>query len=224
MIKLVVFDLDNTLYDFDKFRREALRGMVQKFCKNEGLSFQKYWKILDETIQKYGLHHGKLFDFYKNELREFWQYDIKNWIDFYHQSNPSELQLFNGFYELILFLKRQQLKTAILTDGNAKTQHHKMTVLNLQDEFDFVLLSAERQTAKPNLQLFREIEYQFQLYPEEIMMVGDHPDKDILGAKRAGWQAVRMVSGEHSKLPDHPEAKPDQKFETLPQLTEWLQQ
>ncbi|HEX3796463.1 MAG TPA: HAD family hydrolase [Acidimicrobiales bacterium] len=62
--------------------------------------------------------------------------------------------------------------------------------IGLGDVFDPVVFAQDHHIAKPDVGIFRIVESLMGLDPESLVLVGDHPLNDVVGAKRAGWRAV----------------------------------
>jgi putative hydrolase of the HAD superfamily len=56
--------------------------------------------------------------------------------------------------------------------------------------FEVVVFAQDHQVAKPNQGLFAVVEEQMDVAPAHCLLVGDHPLNDVVGAKRSGWRAV----------------------------------
>jgi len=91
--------------------------------------------------------------------------------------------------------------------------HRTVRSLGIEDRFLKVFASLEHGVEKPEAELFRVVERETGLAPEEILHVGDHPLDDLQGALGAGWHAALLdrTSGTTSKprigsLLDVPEA------------------
>jgi HAD superfamily hydrolase (TIGR01509 family) len=56
--------------------------------------------------------------------------------------------------------------------------------------FEVVVFAQDHQVAKPDHGLFAVVEEQMDVAPAHCLLVGDHPLNDVVGAKRSGWRAV----------------------------------
>ncbi len=220
MIKTIVFDLDNTLYDFDEYLRSAYRFLAREFALKKGLDPQQTENKLFEQVLQRGLTHDFLFNEWLATLDLNDKINLREAISIFHTFRPQVLTPFEGFEELMKSLDGVQ--KIVLSDGRASTQRKKLEALGIQKHFEEIVLSDEHQTAKPDQALFKLIEHEFGAESHTTLMVGDHPDKDILGAKKAGWQTVRILHGAHKNFDDHPEAKPDHRVTSLTELMNWL--
>ena len=65
-----------------------------------------------------------------------------------------------------------------------------LAALKLDELFDFVLCSAIERMEKPEPSIFRAALARSGVAPEEALHAGDHPEKDVAGARRLGIDAV----------------------------------
>ncbi len=220
MLKTIVFDLDNTLYNFDDYLHQAYSYLAREWALKHGLNPQDTEGALMEQAEKKGLTYDFLFNEWLADLGMLNKLQIREAIAIFHTFKPQKLRTFEGFEEMMESLTGVQ--KIILSDGRVATQQKKLKALGIEDYFDGIVLSDEHKTSKPDIELFKLIEREFKTKPEETLMVGDHPDKDILGAKKAGWFAVRFKHGAHKNFDDYANAKPDHTVTSLAELKNWL--
>lgn len=116
-------------------------------------------------------------------------------------------RVFSLFPEVPEFLRRTEgIPRALLTNGVPDLQREKLKGSGLWEAFDLFLISGEVGLGKPEPALFRMALAAFGVQGEEAWMLGDNPEKDILGASRAGVHAVWV---DRKERPPHPEAQPD---------------
>ncbi|GAB5602974.1 HAD family hydrolase [Thermus sp. FJN-A] len=89
---------------------------------------------------------------------------------------------------------------ALLTNGVPDLQREKLAGAGLLEAFDLTLISGEVGLGKPDPRLFRMALCAFGVGPEEAVMVGDNPERDVKGALAAGIRAVFVHRGH--RLPD----------------------
>jgi putative hydrolase of the HAD superfamily len=84
------------------------------------------------------------------------------------------------------------LSVGILTNGNECLQLEKIRQMDLARQVDVVVVSGSVRKAKPAPEMFHEACARVGIEPWQALMVGDDVRADIEGAKRAGWQALRL--------------------------------
>ena len=181
---ILVFDLDNTLI----LRDEAMLACIENKFK---LSLSLAQKIAIKKQDQQG--HGDRLLFCK-WLKQFLNIDeqpaaiwaaLKNNIGYFvrlnHQAEKALKELKNQF-ELVL-----------LTNGGTANQSRKIkeTGLNYYFDADKIFISESLGCQKPARQIFEIVQNQFKS-PATFYMIGDHWEKDILGAVNAGWKGIYL--------------------------------
>lgn len=87
-------------------------------------------------------------------------------------------------------LREQDFRLAILTNGAPDLQHEKIDRSGLGPYVDQIVISGEFGVGKPNPKIFRHVLESLGSSPEQAMMVGDSPPRDILGAYQSGMFPV----------------------------------
>ncbi len=102
---------------------------------------------------------------------------------------------------------RSLVPVAVVTDGAVAGQRAKLTALGLDDAFDAVVLSDGwgRAFRKPHPRPFHTALALLGVDAADAVMIGDRPDKDIVGAARVGVRGIRVRTGEYRSRPDHPD-------------------
>jgi putative hydrolase of the HAD superfamily len=86
--------------------------------------------------------------------------------------------------------------------------------------FEVVVFAQDHRVAKPDRGIFEVAERQLDLSPSDCVLVGDHPLNDVVGAKRSGWRAVwldRETGGDY-RCPDGCTEQPDAVVTSLADL------
>ncbi|QEA32266.1 HAD family hydrolase [Secundilactobacillus malefermentans] len=199
MIKAIVFDVDDTLYDqahpFEQallsvfepndLRLPNLREIFNQFHSQATIEAINTKKISTEKILTAKLNATleslALPTFSPAELAKFWKS---------YSSQLHEIHLFPEFVHLFDQLERF-FKLGIITNGSVERQLSKITQLKMFNWIDRenVLISEECQMAKPDPLIFTTMNRKLEVSPSEIAYVGNRYDLDVRGAKKAGWHA-----------------------------------
>ncbi|MEA3365550.1 MAG: HAD family hydrolase [Candidatus Hydrogenedentes bacterium] len=86
--------------------------------------------------------------------------------------------------------------------------------------FDAVVFSAEAGVNKPDPRIFEMALDMMDTPPERAWFVGDKPERDVLGAHRAGMTAVLVDSKHVARMHDSPEHMPDARIRDISELPE----
>ena len=198
-IKHVFFDLDHTLWDFDKNSGLTFRKLfglhqidieLEDFLEVYEPINQNYWKLYrEERISKPNLRYGRLKDAFDgigksvsdaliHQLSEDY---IKYLADFNH--------VFEGTGEVLEYLNRRY-QLHIITNGFEEIQERKMQSSQIRHYFKTVTNSEMVGVKKPNPKIFNYALRQAEAKPEESVMIGDNVEADIEGAKGVGMETI----------------------------------
>lgn len=204
MIKGVLFDLDDTLYNSSSFasraRKEALRAMIDAGLNS---TEEDALKILNKIIEQKGSNYGGHFnDLVKAVNGTYDPKIITMGIITYHNVKFALLRPYSDTMNTLMDLRSIGLSLGILTDGITIKQWEKLIRLGIHPFFDEVITSEEYGLGKPNIEFFNYGLKKINLKPEEVVYVGDRADKDMVPAKNVGMTTVRILQGKYSEIPD----------------------
>jgi len=200
MIKVVFFDLDDTLVDTTKLAEMARRNAVENMIRH-GLpvDFETAYSELIELINEYGSNFNRHFDYLLRRL------DLPNnpkWIAAgviaYHNTKFAHLKSVKGARKALLELKKDGFGLGVITDGDPIKQWEKIIRLELDDFFDNVFISDYLGVKKPHPKIFKKALKKMDVEPSEAVMVGDRLYSDIYGAKQVGMKTVWFRYGKYA--------------------------
>ena len=199
MLKLIIFDLDDTLYPEEEFIAGGFQAVARHMHKRAGLAPTIFLKKLWLAFRRDG--HGQVFN---TVLRE---YDLErpevvsSLVATYRRHSP-RLKLFSGVRPLLRSLKKKY-QLAMITDGHGQTQRKKIKSLNLDKYFSAIIYTDDYgpRRAKPDPYAFRQILKRFKIRAEEAVYVGNNPQKDFLVPKRLGMRTIRIKQGRFKQFP-----------------------
>ncbi len=205
MIKGVLFDLDDTLYDSSSFadraRREAIKMMI-----DSGLNATEVeaYNILQRIIKQKGSNYTKHFDdLVKAIMGHYEPKIITMGIITYHNVKFALLRPYPDTIKTLIELKNMGLKLGVITDGITIKQWEKLIRLGIVDFFDDVITSEEFGLGKPNIEFFEYGINKMELNPNETVYVGDRVDRDIIPAKKVGMHTIRILKGKYKDMEDN---------------------
>lgn len=198
-IKHIFFDLDHTLWDFDKnsgltfqkiFDLHNINVGLNEFLKvYEPINF-KYWKLYrEEKVTKPKLRYGRLKEAF-DAIDFFVEDDIINQLsEDYITYLTTFNNVFEGTYDILEYLE-PKYELHIITNGFQEAQSKKIEKANLQSYFKTVTNSEMAGVKKPNPKIFNHALKLAEADPENSIMIGDNIEADVQGAIDVGMQAV----------------------------------
>ena len=219
-LEAVFFDVDYTLYDMAQYVRGALSNVAQDVAGSCSGDWETLFASLWGKWREVGSEYGHLFDDWLRSHGLFAESRLRACIDVYHAHQPA-LSLYPGVDELLVDL-RSRYRVGVITDGNLQRQRAKVDALDLEGKVDLIVYSAALSSSKPDAGIFRHGLRLAGVAAERSVYVGDHPIRDIAGARRADMLSVRVLTGEFSHLPDDPELRPTYRVDELWHLPQVL--
>ncbi len=192
MIKLIIFDLDNTLTDFIGMKDSAIEAAIKAMI-DAGLSFTPE-KIHEEIFGVYkeeGIEYQKVFNSLLTKLIGRVDYRVlAAGIVAYRKSREAALVLYPHVNRTLLTLIKRGLKLAVVSDAPRQEAWLRLCYLQLQHIFDTVVAFEDTGEHKPSPAPFRKVLEEVGVDPAEAVMVGDWPERDIAGAAELGIKTV----------------------------------
>ena len=212
MIKGVIFDLGWTLtmYNGDwNVTNERTYKQTAEFLKQKGLPVpenfaalfhaarERSWKRADETGVEQtvedalhelyaGLGIPSLDGIAAQAVRVFFAEHEQHWVPY------------SDALETLQELARRELRIGLISNADdVELVHRQVDRFGFQPYLSPVLSSAsEPRWRKPDPRIFHLVSDAWKISPSEIVMVGDAPMYDVLGAHRAGMKAIWLNRGE----------------------------
>jgi putative hydrolase of the HAD superfamily len=192
MIKVVVFDLDNTLTDFMRMKENAVDAAVGAMV-DAGLRFPPV-QIKDKIYEVYereGIEFQKVFDEALKELLGATDFKIlAAGIVGYRRAKEASLVLYPHVKVTLIELMKRGIRLAVVSDAPRKEAWLRLCYLQLHHMFDFVSTFEDAGERKPSPVPFQRALEFFDVAPSEAIMVGDWPERDITGAAKIGMRTV----------------------------------
>ncbi|RFN58684.1 YjjG family noncanonical pyrimidine nucleotidase [Marixanthomonas ophiurae] len=195
----VFFDLDHTLWDFDKnsylafkriFANHKIPLDIDLFIKEyEPINFE-YWKLFrEDKVTKQQLRRGRLTDAFKLFDMTYPITKIDAIAQSYIDELPGDNHLFDGALDVLDYLSKKY-NLHIITNGFHEVQHLKLKKSGIFNYFKTVTTSEEVGLKKPNPVIFKTALQKASVKAENSFMIGDSYEADILGAKAIGMQTM----------------------------------
>lgn len=207
-VKLVIFDLDNTLFSFNNLCIKANKDTFEEYTLFKDIEYSDFMKL----YKKYDLYFWEQHDegiITLDELRELRL--IKTLKDFDIDISHAEAnKYFQSFFtkllssitvnrkinDLLLSLK-ENVNIAILTNGKLKEQNTKIDNLDIRSIFEKnIFISQNIGYEKPDPKAFLNVTSNLNVNPEECLFIGDSFKNDILGALDVNMAAIWLTNSD----------------------------
>ncbi len=203
----IFFDLDHTLWDFDKNSALTFSYILDKHKITIPLSdfLQVYvpknlafWKMYrEEQITKEELRYQRLKQTFDDLRITIKDETIHSLADAYIEYLSSFNHLFPGTLEILTHLK-PNYNLHIITNGFQEVQEKKMINSGIRPFFDQIIDSETAGVKKPNPIIFNVALKRAQTTPKKSVMIGDSLEADIQGARALGFYTLHFNSHNES--------------------------
>ena len=203
-IKHIFFDLDHTLWHFEKNSSLTFKFLLNKYNINVGLqSFLKIympinfslWNLYrDDKITKEYLRHNRLKSTFEKLNINIKPSVIDNISDDYVKHLPDNNFLLKDAITVLDYLfKKYTLH--IITNGFTEVQNTKIINSNLKKYFTCIIDSETVGVKKPHSKIFQ---YAYDVSKatnkNQCLMIGDNYEADVMGAINNGFKAIHLNS------------------------------
>ena len=200
MLKAVIFDLDNTLTDFMRMKAVSIEAAVEAMIDAGLLMDAEQAKTkLFEIYDREGIEDQRVFDKFLNE--NFGEIDPMIHtaaILGYRRGREYTLVLYPHVKRTLIDLAKRGLRLVVLSDAPRYQAWSRLCYLQLQHFFDHVITFDDTHVRKPDPAPFMKAIELLQMKPGEVIMVGDWPERDMVGASGVGIKTVYAKYGDTS--------------------------
>lgn len=184
-IRAVIFDLDGTLIDTEKYFRilwpRALGEFGYHMTDSQALSMRSLGKPFAQERLKAWFGEGLDYLQVRQRRRELMEECLER----------EGLRRKPGALELLERLRQKGLMTAVATATDLERTNRYLELTGLNGCFDRIISAAMVEEGKPSPHIYLHACRQLGLQPEECMAVEDSPN-GVLSAYRAGCRVVMV--------------------------------
>lgn len=231
MIKAIIFDLDDTLYDQ---KTPFVTALSQTFSRTLSADetahvFKRFHDFNDQTFTQVADRALSLETWQtariRHALAEFTTQPISTdraiQFEMAYQRALNHIQLFDGLASTLTRLSHC-FKIGVITNGPATIQRNKLHELQIEHYVhpDHIFISEELGIAKPDPSIFTTWAHQVGIKANEAVYVGDNAALDMTSAKHAGWQTFWFNHRQNDQV--KPNVIPDQIIQSPAELNELL--
>jgi len=199
--KIVLFDLDDTLYDYEKAHIKGMQS-AYNFWKESGFdqTFQEFetsYKEARTWIKRFlndtAASHSRVLYFQRlveSVVRKPEARLIIKLVDSYYEGFYDSMELFEGVKTVFDTLKSYDFKIGLVTNMQADVQYRKILLLGLGDFFDTIVTSEAVNHEKPSPHIFLYALNMMRGEAKNTFMIGDSFHSDIEPASWLGMTAI----------------------------------
>ncbi|MCB7481239.1 YjjG family noncanonical pyrimidine nucleotidase [Christiangramia sediminis] len=213
-IEHIFFDLDHTLWDFDRnsalafkevFEKQKIELNIEEFLQVYMPINFRYWELYrNNSVSKEALRYGRLKDSFDRLMFEAQDSTINLIAENYIEYLPNNNHLLEGSIEILEHLK-SEYKLHIITNGFEEVQYKKMRNSAILEYFDTITTSEDAGVKKPHPLIFEKALKKSGADKSKSVMIGDNLEADIFGAYDFGLQVIYLNSEGQGVQNQHPQ-------------------
>lgn len=219
MIKVLVFDLDDTLFSEHDFVRSGFQAVANWLEKKYSITnfFAVAWELFEQGKR------GNIFNLALEEMGVKYEPEIiAELLQVYREHFP-KIVLHNDAKTAISYFQSKK-NLGIITDGYLRVQQNKVQALGIKTDFDWIIYTDfyGRDCWKPSpIPYLKAMEWS-QATGSECVYVGDNPNKDFVTAKQLNWLTIQICRefGEYTNVITSSKYEADLRIESLIDLME----
>jgi len=194
---ILVFDLDDTLYDERQFIFSGFSEVAKYLTVNYSIPYTKSFEFMTKELENKG--RGKIFDELLKQNYIYNKLILKKIISVYRLHKP-DIYLYKDAVDTIKRFK--SVPKFIVTDGNKIVQKNKCIALGLYSYFNRIFITHQYglNKAKPSIFCFEKISRLKKMPFKEMVYIGDNPNKDFISIKKNGCKTIRILRGRFKNL------------------------
>lgn len=191
--ELLLFDADETLFDFKMTERQALLKSLEEFKlnldKEESLKlYTKINKAIWEEFERGEITSDKLrverFERFSKKVNK--DFDATSFSKTYAKFLGEGAYLFEDSVEIIDYLSKKY-KLVLITNGLKEVQKNRISKTPLKDYFQELVISDEIKISKPDPRIFDyALEKVGHNDKSKVLMIGDSLTSDMQGGINSG--------------------------------------
>jgi putative hydrolase of the HAD superfamily len=213
---ILIFDLDDTLYSEIEYVKSGFLTVSNYLGKNYKLDEQDIYQQMLEVLNDRG--RGSVFNEVLTKYKINNTKNVKKCISIYRSHNPI-ISLYSEAEKCLLDLN--SYKKYLVTDGNIYVQRNKIKALNIKQFFIKTIPTYQygQSFSKPSTGCFEKILKWEKCTPDNLIYIGDNPNKDFVNIKKMGLKTIRVLTGGFKNVKMSSEYEAEFTLNNLNELT-----
>ena len=174
--------------------RSAIRGMIEAGLE---IDEKKSFEDIIALYEKIGWENQKVFDvFLENSIGHVDNKFLAAGIVAYRRAREANLLAYPNVNKTLIELTKLGMKLAVVSDAPSREAWMRIYYLNLYHFFDVVITFDDSGERKPSAIPFEMALQKLGLKAQSSLMIGDWPERDVVGAKKIGMRTAFAVYGD----------------------------
>ncbi len=229
MLRGVIFDMDDTLYDEVEYCKSGFRAVAETMAKEQSLADEEgLYKAL--WFQFCEGNHTATFNAAFDQLGIAYDGEfIRNMVKIYRRHYPSIALPAES--KMVLETLNTKYLLGLLTDGYLPAQRLKVQALGIEKYFRCIVYTEElgREYWKPSTAGFERILKQLNLKGDDCVYVADNAAKDFIAPNKLGFKTIQLVRPNRVHFGQAPDENGKARYvikslEQLPELLKEIQE
>ncbi|KXB07715.1 hypothetical protein AKJ51_00380 [candidate division MSBL1 archaeon SCGC-AAA382A20] len=217
-IEAIIFDMDNTLFDFVEAKMKACRKVTESVGVNDGTELFNYF--LRDGV---GFEDVECIADYLRDRSIYEEVTYRQCCDIYEKTKLENIETYDGVRETLQFLEKKGFGLALVTNADRKNLDARLEKADLSHFFDTTVSSEETGKAKPDLSPLLLALDELGMEAPETLKVGDSLTRDISPAKKLGMITAYAEYGDKN-LEKEEDLEPDYKLKDIKDLIPLLRE
>ncbi|WP_121665686.1 YjjG family noncanonical pyrimidine nucleotidase [Mesonia aquimarina] len=199
----IFFDLDHTLWDFERnsalafqevFNKNKLTINLDDFLEVYIPKNHAYWKLFrEDKITKEELRYRRLMEVFEDIGFKITKEKVNQLSEDYIVFLPKNNYLFDYAIPTLDYLFKKY-RLHIITNGFEEVQHIKLKNAAIDNYFTTITTSEDAGVKKPHPLIFERAVKKAETCHTKSLMIGDNLEADVLGAEKFGMKAIHFAS------------------------------
>jgi len=203
-LKLIAFDLDDTIVAFDLLTNQSWQEVCNDYVADHQeldtgvliANIKKAGALYWSNPEKYGFGKYDIVNARRTFLKmAFEQLQIDRLdeavqlADNYSRIRIENMYLFDGITDLLQQLSFKYI-LVLITNRDSAGQRSKIKRFDLEKYFAGIYIEEEMGYGKPDTRVYKKVMTDNNVLPQECLMIGDTPEMDIIAPGKMGWKTI----------------------------------
>ncbi|MBU3968329.1 MAG: HAD family hydrolase [Euryarchaeota archaeon] len=196
-IKSILFDMDNTLFDFIEAKYAACEAIVEHLGLKDSRELFKYFLR--------GVYNFEAWENIMDYMKDRGVYSEQVYLeccDLYERKKLEAIDPYPNVLETLHQLKKMGFSLGVVTDAHIDHARSRLMKTRLFDLFDVLVTADMTGTKKPSPEIFFKTLEKLQITPDQALYIGDSLRRDIEPARKIGMVTAYAAYGDRNVKED----------------------